>query len=237
MSSTFPEKVDSIPSFIDVTQNDGELIKQFEQYMYENNFSSANTVLNRIENVNQKFITAERLNKLRDCIIALEEFYGLNIESYISNKQNQWQSIIDQFKFIGSYSSSYQYKINNIVSFQTNGEYYLYIRTDGDGLSNKPPTDTKYWRVLTIKGERGISNSNDTTFYFEWEANQTYAVNSIVSYNSQWWISTKQNINSEPLEGNNNWELIMVAMQTTYPIQSNQPTSQQNGELWFEVIG
>ena len=236
MSSTFPEQRDSIPLFLDITNNDGVLIKQFEQYMTTNDFANANNILNQIENVNQKIISATRLNQLRDCIIALETFYGENIESYITNKQNQWQGVIDQFKFVGLYSSSTQYKINNIVLFQTNGDYCLYIRTNGDGLANKPPTDNNYWRVLTIKGERGITTSGETTFYFDWESNQTYAINSIVSHNSQWWIALKENINSEPMEGNTNWQLVMIAMQTLYPIQEDQPLTQQVGELWFEVI-
>lgn len=236
MASNFPTEIDSIPLFLDVTDKDGNLIKQFEQYMSVNDFSNANAILNQIENADQKIISASRLNKLRDCIIALETFYGENIESYITNKQSQWQGIIDQFKFIGTYSSSVQYKINNIVLFQTNGDYYLYIRTNGDGLANKSPTDTNYWRVLTIKGERGITTSRETTFYFDWVSNQTYAINSIVSHNSQWWASLKENINSEPMEGNSNWQLVMVAMQTLYPVQEDQPLAQQVGELWFEVI-
>lgn len=236
MASSFPSQIDSIPLFLDVTNEDGDLIKQFEQYMAINDFSNANEVLKRIANVDQKIISAERLNKLRDCIIALEKFYGDNIENYITNKQSQWQGIIDQFKFIGTYSSSIQYKINNIVLFQYNGDYQLYIRTNGDGLANKPPTDTNYWRVLTIKGERGITTSGETTFYFDWETNQTYAVNSIVSHNSQWWVALKENINSEPMEGNTNWQLVMIAMQTLYPVQEDQPLAQQIGELWFEVI-
>lgn len=236
MASTFPEQIDSIPLFLDVTKNDGNLIKEFEQYMAINDLSNANAVLKRIENADQKIISATRLNKLRDCIIALETFYGQNIESYIDGKQSQWQGIIDQFKFIGNYSSSTQYKINNIVLFQTNGEYHLYIRINGDNLANKPPTDINYWRTLTIKGERGFLTEGETTFCFEWLSNQTYGVNSIVSHNNQWWVALKQNINSEPVEGNNNWKLVMVAMQTLYPVQSDQPIAQQVGELWFEVI-
>ena len=236
MPSTFPNQIDNISLFLDINSSDGSLIKEFETYMANNDFLNASIVLNKIENVDQKIITATRMNQLRDCIIALEQFYGSDIESYISNKQNQWQSVVDQFKFIGTYSSSYQYKVNNIVSFQLNGEYLLYIRTYGDGISNKPPTDTNYWRVLTVKGERGISTDNSTTFYFDWISSQTYSVNSIVSRNNKWWIALKQNINSEPVEGSLDWQLVMSSMQAIYPIQSSQPLSQNVGELWFEVI-
>lgn len=236
MASTFPNEIDNIPLFLDVTDKDSSLIKEFEQYMTNNDFANANTTLQKIENANQKIISATRMNQLRDCIIALEKFYGTDIKPYITNKQSEWEGIISQFQFKNNYSSSTPYKINNIVLFQSNGEFKLYIRTNGDGLSNKPPTDTNYWRVLTIKGERGISSNSVTTFNFDWESNQTYAVNSIVSHNNQWWISLKENINSEPMEGSKDWQLVMVAMQTLYPVQEDQPLSQQIGELWFEVF-
>lgn len=236
MASTFPNKVDSIPLFLDVTDNDGVLLKKFEEYMSINDFTNANKILSQIENADQKIVSADKLNKLRDCILALEKFYGTDFKPYIDNKQNSWQGIIDQFSFQGLYSSSKTYKINNMILFQKDGDYHFYIRTGGDGLSNKVPTDTNYWRDLTIKGERGISPNGQTVFYFDWVANQTYAINSIVSRGSEWWVALKQNINSEPQEGNPNWRLVMRAMQTLYPVQSDRPLTQQNGELWFEVI-
>ena len=236
MASTFPNQIDNIPLFLDVTQNDGELLKSFESYMQLNDFENATNILNQIENASQKILSAERINKLRDCIIALEEFYGLNIQNYIEEKQSQWQAIIDKFKYMGEYSSNTQYSINNIILYRDNGTDKLYIRTKGDEQSNKPPTDTNYWRPLTLKGERGITKNLETTFYFDWTLEQTYAVNSIVSRNGEWWIALKENLNSEPMEGNTDWQLVMRAMQTLYPIQSDQPLSQQEGERWFEVI-
>ncbi len=236
MASTFPNKIDEIPLFLDVTNEDGILLKKFEEYMSKNDFANANKILNQIENAKQKILSATRINQLRDCILALEKFYGTDFKPYVENKQNTWQSVINQFQFKNIYSSSVGYKINNMVLFQIDGDYHIYIRTSGDGLSNKPPTDKNYWRDLTIKGERGISSSEQTTFYFDWVSNQTYAVNSIVSRGSEWWIALKENINSEPQEGNPNWRLVMRAMQTLYPIQSDQPLVQQKGELWFEVI-
>lgn len=236
MSSTFPNQIDNIPNFLDVTNQDGQLIKQYKQYMEQNDFSNANNTLSQISDADKKIVSATKLNKLRDCIIALEEFYGSDIKPYLNEKQNLWQSIINQFSYVGEYSSSKVYRINNIVSFRNEGRDNLYIRINGEGLSGITPTDKTYWRILTMEGEKGISNNNETTFMFNWISSQTYNPNSIVSHNNQWWVALKKNLNSEPMEGSLNWKLVMSSMQALYPVSSSRPISQAKGELWFEVI-
>ena len=236
MGSTFPNQIDEIPKFLDVTQKDGALLKEFEKYMQANDLTRANQVLKNIDNADQKIISAERMNKLRDCIIALENFYKTDIEQYTNQKQSEWQGIIDRFQFKGSYSSSVPYEVNNFVLHQEKGEYNLYIKTNGIKESNIPPNDTRYWRKLTVTGEKGDSPVGETVFMFEWLSSQPYEVNEIVSHNNKWWICLKPNTNSEPLDGNLNWRVVMESLQANYPIQKQMPVSQAKGELWFEVM-
>lgn len=236
MPSTFPQKKDVIDTFIDVSASDTSLLKSFETYMINGDFINANKILSQISNADRKIITANRLNQIIDCLNAVEQFYGTDIKPYISQKQVQWQSIIDQFRLVDTYSSSIQYKVNNMVLYYIEGDYNLYIRTNGDGLAGYPPTDTRYWRALTVKGEQGQSYNELTTFYFDWKSNQTYSKNAIVVHNNQWWISLQENIGQEPLEGSKYWSLVMRAMQTIYPVQTPEPVGQIKGELWFEVM-
>lgn len=236
MASNFPTEIDNIPLFLDITSSDGDLIKQFEEYIAVNDFSNANKILNKIENADQKILSASRLNKLRDCIIALENFYQSDFSDYIKKAEENFISTVNNFGFKGEYSSSEPYQINNIVSYSEDGSYNLYIRISGNNITGKIPIDTTYWRIFTVKGDTGISVSENTTFYFDWSSSQFYSKNSIVSYDNQWWISLKDNSNSKPQSGSLDWELVMKAMQATYPVQRDQPINQQNGELWFEVL-
>lgn len=236
MSSKFPNEIDKFIPFLDLTTNDGEKIKKYEIAMQQNNFAEASRILATIENVEQKILSASRFNQIKDSVIATQEFYGKNVKPYIEQKQNEWENIISQFEFKGEYNSTTRYKINNMVSFISNGIKKIYLRINGDNLNGQPPSDTKYWRTLTVEGERGTTDGRTTTFYNDWSSSQTYNKNAIVVYNNKWWISKQTNLNKEPLEGGADWELLMVASQVIYPVQTNQPLAQEVGELWFKVI-
>lgn len=240
MASVFPNEIDNIPLFIDIDESDSKFLFQFEDYMKKGDFKNANKVLQNIPNSKQKVVTATRLNQLRDCIIALEKFYKTQINPDLEQNQIQWKEKMSHHAFVGTYNQTIPYRVNNIVLYQ----YKLYIRTASDNVPGKIPTDESCWRILTLQGERGenlggLGNDgaeNPTTFYFDWIPNQTYAVNSIVSYENKWWIALKRNINSPPSETNNNWELLVKSLQPIYPFQPNQPTSQEEGEIWFQTF-
>lgn len=235
MASTFPQQIDIIPLFMDLTNADMTNVNNFQNAMNSGDFNKANQYLNLIENANQKIINASRLNKLRDAVLALEEFYKDDIEDYVSQKQAEWLGIINRFNYMDIYLPYVAYQVNNIVRYTTNGEENLYIKTD-PSAPNNPPTDKRYWRKLTIKGERGINSNGETTFYFDWQSAQTYNTNAIVSYADKWWIAKKITVGNPPQEGSEYWDMIMSSMQSLYPVSSSQPDNQNVGELWFEVI-
>src|SRR5574344_823080 len=124
MASTFPNQIDNIPSFLDVTQSDAQLLSTFQTAMRNGDFNTANLTLQQISNYNQKIVSAERLNKLRDAILAIENFYNTTVYTYIENKQTEWQNIINQFSYQGDWNNSTQFLTNNIVKYNINGQDY-----------------------------------------------------------------------------------------------------------------
>ena len=236
MSSNFPNEIDDIPSFLDVTSRDGDLLQQYKLYIQQNDMTNARRVFSQIENADRKIISANKMNKIRDALIALEVFYKTDIVNYTNQKELEWKDIIDMFKFKGLYSNSVIYDVNNIVAYADKGDNHLYIKTNINNKAGIIPTDERYWRKITVKGEKGDPPTGSTIFMFDWNSSQNYKIDSIVSHNNKWWIAVKQNSNSEPKENNINWKLIMEAMQSTYPIQKEEPTAQGLGEIWFEVI-
>lgn len=234
MASTFPNQIDDIPSFLDVTQSDAQLLSTFQTAMRNGDFNTANLTLQQISNYNQKIVSAERLNKLRDAILAIENFYNTTVYPYIENKQTEWQNIINQFSYQGDWNNSTQFLTNNIVKYNINGQDYLFLcllQNSGQSVTN-----TTYWRKLTIQGVKGDNNTDTTSFSFEWNPSTTYQPNTIVAYVNAWYVALQTNINSQPSEGSTMWQQVLVFPQPIYPIQSTQPISQQIGELWFEVI-
>ncbi|MEG1709596.1 MAG: hypothetical protein RR285_12920 [Acinetobacter sp.] len=236
MASTFPPVVDNIPQFQDILQTDAPNVKLFQTAIQNGDFATAANIFNQIPNANNKFVGAVRMNQIRDAVLALEQFYGTDVQPYISAKQTEWQNIINLFAYIDTYNITTQYSKNNMVLFVNNGFSQLYINVfNGITPINTPPTNTTYWRVFTIRGAKGDSGIG-TTFQFEWNTAVNYAISDIVVFDNAWWIATRANVNKQPYEGSLDWNLVMTVTQAIYPIQPNQPLSQTTGELWFREV-
>lgn len=235
--TTFPNSVDTIPDFQNITSADSALVTQYENYIEQGNFASAANILNQIPNGNLKLIGADRIGVLRDGLLALQQFYGTDVQPYIMQKQAEWEAIIDLFSFVGEYNSTLQYSLNNFVLFNNNGLTQMYINIyNGVTPSGIPPTNTNYWRAFTIRGAQGISGGSDTTFMFSWNSSTNYVVNNIVVSGNAWWIATQNSTNVPPAQGSAYWNLVLNISQEIYPIQSSQPVSQLEGEIWFRVV-
>lgn len=236
MASTFPTSIDVIPQWLNVTTTDSTLLNEFQNAMRIGDFSTANAKLIQIENYSQKVINATNLNKLRDCILAIEQFYGTNVQPYIQAKQIEWEAIINLFSYIQTWDSITQFYKNNMVSWTNEGLTQLYICIATPPSVGINPLNETYFRVFTIQGKQGESAVGATTFAFNWNSATTYAIDTIVYYDGSWWISLQTTTNNQPVQGSAYWDLVLKAPQVIYPIQSAQPTDQTIGELWFELL-
>ena len=233
-NTTYPNTVDTFTQFLDILASDGDLVKQYQIAMQNGDMATANTVLQQIPAYRQKLLTAQDLNKFIDAIVAMERFYKTDIIPYTNEKQAEWQSIINQFTYLGAYNTETQYKTNNYVSFITNDVEQLYI-----ALSDPPvgtiPTNTTYWRILSLRGPRGLSGSG-LSFAGDWNSATTYIVDDCVAYDNGLWRSISINTNQTPYEGSAYWELIYRGVVTIYPVSETAPTTLQDGELWFKIL-
>lgn len=97
---------------------------------------------------NAKKINSSDINKgneyTKDDRLSLEVLNGLVNSALYS------QSIVDNIANMGNYSSTKNYKILNIVTY--NGSSYIAIKDD---FSDKLPTNTDYWKLIAEKGNVG----------------------------------------------------------------------------------
>ena len=235
--SNFPDELDSWEEFLDVVESDADLLKQYQQYILNGDMANAQNVYKQIPDANRKFIGALVMNQFADAIMSLETFYGNSgFESYIDVKQNEWQTIIDRFSYRGVYNNSVQYIKNNIVLYNIEGQNYLFINTyDKTTPPNTPPTNTNYWRILTIRGKKGDAGSS-TTFYFEWESSMEYKTNNVVAFGSSLYVALEDNVNVRPSTNSDYWQLIFQSSVRRYPLQREQPSGASVGDLWFRII-
>ena len=231
----FPEGTDSFTQWLDITASDGPLIKRYTDAMNEGNVALANQILAEIPSSTQKIIKANDLNKLTQCILAVERFYKTDVEDYIDTKQTQWTSIINQFNYKGVWSNGTSYEKNNMVSYTRFGSELIYIAIK-DVPVGTPTSNNNYWRQLTIQGNDGPSGEG-LSYRQEWNVSVSYALNDAVTYGGGLWMATAPSKGIEPSQGNASWKLIMSLKTTTYPIQDTQPQTQSAGELWFNTQG
>lgn len=234
--TTFPNSEQNFITMLNMVASDGNLIKQYQQAMEDGNISLAQSIYSQISNADAKFVDSTKLNTLMQTCVALQRFYKTDIEPYIDLKQSEWQGIVDEFSYQGLYSPAKQYYTNNFVMYNLNGSNFLYLCLAEPPTSNYPPTNTNYWRQLTIRGIKGDSGIT-MAFLYDWDSSMSYELEDIVTYENVLWgcISTP-NINQAPYQGSPYWRMIGRIGQAIYPFQSNSPSNQVIGELWFKKI-
>ena len=229
------EGVDNFTTFMNITATDGALIAQYQSYMEQGNTAQANEILAQIPQGTQKIIKATDVNKWTQAILALERFYISDIEPYIQQQQEDWQAIVDQFSYQGEWASGTTYVTNNFVSYTSGGVTMLYIAT-GNPPTGTAPTNTTYWRPLTIRGQQGQSGTG-LAYRESWDAGTQYSANDAVSYEGALWMALQANQNITPGTNASYWQKVIGFEATTYPIQDTEPTNLEAGSLWFNTSG
>ena len=232
--TNFPENIDSFISYINITAEDGPLVKQYFTAMQAGNITQAQQIFAQISDGSRKMVTAEGLNKMNQAITALQRFYSSDIEDYIEQKQIEWEAQIDGLEYKGEYSNATLYKKNNYVEYAVDGNVKLYIAIVDPPIGTVP-INTSYWRVLTIAGEKGESGDG-FTFEGTWSASQSYTTQNAVNYNNYLWIALQASTGEVPTEGSAYWSRLGLFAPETYPLTATRPTTQTNNALWFEII-
>lgn len=231
--TSYPSSLDTFTTWLNVTASDGPLIQQYITAMNAGNQTLANQILTQISSASQKIITATDLNTMTQAIQAVERFYLTDIEPYIQNQQESWLNTINQFSYQGTWQAGTNYVANNIVSYTVSGVNLLFITT-----SNPPtgtlPTNTTYWRVLTIQGQQGASGEG-VSYRQEWNSSTQYATNDAVTYDGALWMALQASQNRLPDANPQYWQLVMNLETVTYPIQDTVPTNLQVDGLWFNT--
>lgn len=234
--TNYPGQLDNIQLKSNITNaTDAQLVQQVQTAILAGDFSNAAAIINANPQLNGKIFNANDYNQIRDAVLALERFYQNDIYNYISEKHAEWIARIDQFNFKGVYSPTTQYLENNMVDYTTTEGTFLYLCWK-QPATGTPPTDTNYWRILTLRGERGLSGDG-LSFAWLWENTTQYNVDDVVVYGNKWWVSNQVQRGNQPQAGSQYWTEILTALPAIQiPVTSAQPTDQIIGDQWYQVI-
>lgn len=242
MSTTYPDLpltlfpsdgIDSFTTWLNITASDGPLIQQYLTAMQQGNTTQAQQILSQIPNATQKILQSTSLNQLTQAMLALERFFNTDIMPTLEEMQGSWVDMIGQFAYKGLWSGATAYEENNLVSYTVQGATLMFLATS-DPPTGTVPTNTNYWRVLTIQGIQGPSGEG-LSYRQEWSSGQNYYENDVVTYNGALWQALQANVGVEPGQAAEYWQIIMSLEATTYPIQDTEPTNQNIGALWLNT--
>lgn len=231
----FPGSVDQFKTFLDITASDGTYIQQYMQALQQNDLQTAQAVLAKIPAASQKLVQAMDLNQLIQAMMAVERFYSTDIYPYIKTQQQNWQAIVNQFSYISAWTPNTTYDINNMVSYSSGGSNLIYIAID-DVPVNVQPTNTQYWRQMTIQGESGGTGPG-LSYLQDWNSSTRYVQNNAVTYDGAIWMALKTNTGTQPGTSSSTWRQIISFTNEMYPVQATQPSGLGNGQLWFNTSG
>lgn len=231
--TNFPSSLDQFMTFLNIVASDGPLIAQYQAAMEAGNQTQANQILAQIPQGTQKIMTAVTLNQLSQAMLAIERFYKTDIEPHIQTQQENWLTIINQFSYQGVWESGTSYVVNNLVSYTVSGLNLVYIATSTPPVGTAP-TNTQYWRLLTIQGQQGVSGEG-LSYRQEWNGSTQYATNDAVTYDGALWMALQASQNRLPDANPQYWQLVMNLETVTYPIQDTVPTNLQVDGLWFNT--
>lgn len=234
--TNYPGALDNIQLKSNIANStDAQLVAQIQASIIAGDFANASAILNANPQLNGKIFNANDYNQLRDAILALERFYENDIYNYIAEKQASWLAEINKFNYKGVYSPTTQYYLNNMVNYTTAEGTFLYlcIQQPNAGVA---PIDTTYWRILTLRGERGLSGDG-LSFTWVWDNTMQYSPNDVVIYEDKWWGALQTNRGQIPASGSTYWQVILTALPAIQiPVTDVQPVNQLIGDQWYKVI-
>lgn len=136
----------------------------------------------------------------------------------------------------GTYWTQY-YKKYSMVGYidTTTNRHMLYVALN-DISTNINPYNNEQWGKLTLLGDVG-ANGNRFLFEDEWDSTKSYSLGNLVIYEGNAYCSlVNNNLNHIPSTSTDFWSEEFNTTMAHIPIQSEQPTNQNIGDIWFELL-
>lgn len=238
--TSFPDAVQVLSKYLDITQSDLSKYNSYIEYITQGNLNAAQNVLATMDDYVNKTITAEKLNKITDTVMAIQTLYtGEEWQNRVQTKQNEWLAIINQFNYVGNWN------ILGTWSTTTNytaGDIVLYNNMVWQAVSNSigqvPTTGATYWtqtyKKNTMVGFAATVQATDPTFYLyiatkDITTSVTPYVDYLTAINNgavpQWFRLTIRGVRGEPGVGMNfsfDWNKDTLYDANTIVVHNNQ---------------
>jgi len=211
---------------IDVTIETKPAVDLFYQYYNAGDFDSATRVIESNPILKRMIVNADNMNKMLHGIMALEHFFYDDVEKYLMN-------II---KNRGEYNPATKYTKYDVVFITRDDAKEAFMGIEIDIPIGTPPTDTRYFVPLAIRGKQGAPGTGLSP-RGNWSSVISYYKDDCVSYGNIIWQCNRDNVNTVPTEGDNTiWEPILRVPQQVIT-SPTMPEGQVSGDIWIKELG
>lgn len=216
-----------------------------------------------------KIVTSSRWNKFQNALTNMQTFIKDEVEGYIEDKQLDFNDYIDakesainthttnakievdqyvddfedyvnQFDDKGIYNESTSYKKRNFVRYDDGGGEQVYLALKD--TTGNPPTEQEFWRLLTIKGDRGERGSDgfNLTYKGQWNSSEVYGEADGVQFGNVVFISNiENNIGNQPDPSTNTgaWDRIIFSSIITTKLRGQRTLASPSSTVNFITGG
>lgn len=229
--SNFPTSVDSFNQFSELPASQAANLATYQQLLQVTNPTTAQqqqlTTLQ--QELSSYIISADNINHLGDAIVSTQSYFLNQTSGYINSLQEEMNAELQQFTYVGTWSSTVSYKQWNVVSYQN--QSYLCLL----GNSNTSPTNTTYWSLIAAQGGIGPQGPAGAALSYigTYSSLATYQINQLVTYNGSTYICLQNNTTNQVPTNTAYWTLFVTG--ATPLAQSTAPTNPVNNQLWINT--
>lgn len=207
------------------------LRQQFMQYFREGYYSQALALITNNVDIDSETVRPEVFNMINTSLTYLQNLYYNSVEVVLSEDEQQFQYMINNFINKKEFSATEIYIPYNFVVY--NEQIYMCIKTTTAGIL---PTNTDYWLLIGLKGEIGAT-AIDTTLRYKWDYKITYSPKNVVTYNNVLYVAKNRNNNSQPDINPEDWEVFMKIPRAKIIVSAIEPNPDALvvGGQWWQV--
>ena len=215
----------------DLALKNENLRQQFMQYFREGYYSQALALITNNVDIDSETVRPEVFNMINTSLTYLQNLYYNSVEVVLSEDEQQFQYMINNFINKKEFSATEIYIPYNFVVY--NEQIYMCIKTTTAGIL---PTNTDYWLLIGLKGEIGAT-AIDTTLRYKWDYKITYSPKNVVTYNNVLYVAKNRNNNSQPDINPEDWEVFMTIPRAKIIVSATEPNPDALvvGGQWWQV--
>lgn len=215
----------------DLALKNENLRQQFMQYFREGYYSQALALITNNADIDSETVRPEVFNMINTSLTYLQNLYYNSVEVVLSEDEQQFQYMINNFINKKEFSATEVYVPYNFVVY--NEQIYMCIKETTAGIL---PTNTDYWLLIGLKGEIGAT-AIDTTLRYKWDYKITYSPKNVVTYNNVLYVAKNRNNNSQPDINPEDWEVFMTIPRAKIIVSATEPNPDAlvEGGQWWKI--